>query len=66
VIPLNQETGAPTITRVSGVPIEQNGYWHIEWKNKDGSEEITPYGFNKRTQAESHIKNILSLYNVSL
>ena len=47
------------VTRMSGIPIEQDGYWHIKWKNKCGSEDITPFGFKRKEQAVSHILTIL-------
>lgn len=46
-------------TKSSGSPIEQDGYWHIQWQYKNGSDEITPYGFKRKEQAESHITTIL-------
>jgi len=56
---MGKATRISGVTRVNGISIEQDGYWHIKWKNKGGSEDITSFGFKRKEQAESHIINVL-------
>ena len=49
---------------VSGKPILQNdGYWHIEWSNKNGEKKITAWGCITYELALKSISNILPRYS---
>ncbi len=47
--------------KLSGNVVLNKGFYRIKWKYEDGRKDnVTPYGFRREEQAQSHIELILS------